>query len=632
MKQLIAVVFFFFFAYRSQAQQGFEAIDHDLDSFNALILSKPQEAHFYLNNALKKSKGIANDSLQSKILCNLGYYYYQSNQSQEAKKVFEQAVPISKKVKYYRMLGFAYNQLGLIAVDNADYKKGITLHLAALNIAILHHIPKMKSNALNNLGNVFLIQKDTLKALTFYNQNLINAQANKLETQMTNGYMTLANLYSDSNPKKTLDFYEKALVLVKKNKDLKMEFIIEICYSSFYLKKKTKLSLQYAFNHIQKAIAIQKIVQDDAALYYINMNLGDYYFIKKQYPLAEKNYLQGETNFKKGIDIHIKLGLYNSLSELYEYKHDYKKALYYKEKFRLLNDSLFSIGKNKSINEIQTKYEVSNKNLKISLLTKDKKIQKTTIKFLLVTGILLLLGAGSLFFFYRYRIKLLHIVSIKEEKIHKQEVIRLEQERELNKINGILDGQEIERNRLAQEIHDGIGASLAGIKLELSQVNENLKNKELFAIEKKMSTTFSELRTISHNLSLNFIEEKSFEYLLNELVTSHKKSNIFKVELFIFPEEVLNSLSYTIRLHTYRILQELLLNIAKHSKASNVTLSITRHDTSLNIILEDNGIGFTKKQENGIGLKNCKERVILLNGSIAIESKKGTTIVINIPS
>jgi tetratricopeptide (TPR) repeat protein len=216
MKPLFLVLFLCFLAHKTQAQKGFEAIDSDLNRFSALILSKPQQAHVFLNNAIKKSKGINNDSLQSKILCNWGYYYYQVNQSNEAKKVFEQAVLISKKVKYYRMLGYAYNQLGLIAVDKGNYQKAISLHLVALDIATLHQIPKMKSNALNNIGNVFLIQKDTVKALEFYIQNLINAQKNNLESQLANGYMTVANLYIYSNPEKTMDFYKKALVLAKK--------------------------------------------------------------------------------------------------------------------------------------------------------------------------------------------------------------------------------------------------------------------------------------------------------------------------------------------------------------------------------------------------------------------------------
>ena len=631
MKPQFLVFFLCFIIHKSQAQKGFEAFDNDLESFNSLILSKPLEAHFFLNKAIKKSKGINNDSLQAKILCSLGYYYYQVNNSTSAKKVFEQSIPISKKVKYYRMLGYAYNQLGLIAVDKGNYKLALSLHLAALKIANSYQIAKMKSNALNYIGNVFLIQKDTIKAMEYYIQNIYNAQQYNLDSQLTNGYLTVANLYIYSNPIKTKDFYKKALVLVKKNHDLKTEFVIEICYSNLYLREKTKQSLQKAFKNIQNAISIERKLQDESMLYYINMNLGDYYYLSNQYTLAEENYLKAETNFNKGIDMHIKLNLYNTLSELYEFKKEFEKSLDYKEKYQRLNDSLFSIEKNKTLNEIQTKYEVSNKNLKINLLTKDKKIQKRTIQFLSITGILLLLGAGSLYFFYRYRMKLQRIISNKENKIYKQDLLRLEQERELNKINGILDGQETERNRLAQEIHDGIGASLAGIKLELSQENAKLKNKNLDAIEHKMSSAFSELRSISHNLSLNFLEEKNLEFLLNELTSGYNNRNEFEITLFVFPVEDINSFSYTIKLHIYRIIQELLSNISKHAKANYVDLTITKHQGSLNIILEDDGIGYADQNQKGIGLKNINERLTLLGGTIKIESKNGTTIVIDVP-
>lgn len=634
MKPQFLVFFLYFIIYQSQAQKGFEAIDNDLESFNSLILSKPLEAHFFLNKAIKKSMGINNDSLQAKILCSLGYYYYQVNNSTSAKKVFEQSIPISKKVKYYRMLGYAYNQLGLIAVDKGDYKLALSLHLAALKIANSYQIAKMKSNALNYIGNVFLIQKDTIKAMEYYIQNIYNAQQYNLDSQLTNGYLTVANLYIYSNPIKTKDFYKKALVLVKKNHDLKTEFVIEICYSNLYLREKTKQSLQKAFKNIQNAISIERKLQDESMLYYINMNLGDYYYLSNQYTLAEENYLKAETNFNKGIDMHIKLNLYNTLSELYEFKKEFEKSLDYKEKYQRLNDSLFSIEKNKTLNEIQTKYEVSNKNLKINLLTKDKKIQKRTIQFLSITGILLLLGAGSLYFFYRYRMKLQRIISNKENKIYKQDLLRLEQERELNKINGILEGQDQERNRLAIEIHDGIGGSLAGIKLQLSHENTLLKNEKIDTIINQMTNTFNELRSISHNLSHNFLNDNNLESLIYQLTIEYQNRNELDVEVTIFPEDSLNSLSNYIKHNVYRIIQELLTNVVKHAKASRVLINFTKHKKTLNIIFEDDGIGFENNNTKGIGLKNCSERINSLKGYIVLESNlgKGTTIIIDIPT
>ncbi len=332
MKPLFLALFLCFFIEKSQSQQAIEDIDRDLDKFNSLILSKPPEAHFFLKRAIKKSENINSDSLQSKVLCNLGYYYYQTNQSDSSKNVFERSLLLSKKVKYYRMLGYAYNQLGLIAVDKGDYQKAISLHLGALKIASAHHIAKMKSNALNNLGNVFLIQKDTVKALEYYHQNIINALENNLENQLTNGYMTIANLNIYSNPSKANIFYSKALILARKNKDLKTQLTIEICKTNMSLK--SKKSLQKAYYHIQKSIAIENELKDASLLYYIDINLGDYYYYLKQYSLAEINYLKAENNFDKGVDLHIKLSLYNSLSKLYESKKDFEKSLSYKEKYR----------------------------------------------------------------------------------------------------------------------------------------------------------------------------------------------------------------------------------------------------------------------------------------------------------
>ena len=186
---------------------------------------------------------------------------------------------------------------------------------------------------------------------------------------------------------------------------------------------------------------------------------------------------------------------------------------------------------------------------------------------------------------------------------------------------------------MAQDIHDGIGGALAGIKLELSQVNSTIKNNKIDQIIIKMQTAFNDLRSISHNLSINSLKEKEFDFLLNKLKEEYKNRGEFETEIIIFPENSMNNVSHTIRYQLYRIIQELFTNTSKHAGASKVVLSCTVFEEQINIIFEDNGCGFDFSKETGIGLRNIQERLSILNGTIIIESnkEKGTTIIIDIP-
>ncbi len=234
----------------------------------------------------------------------------------------------------------------------------------------------------------------------------------------------------------------------------------------------------------------------------------------------------------------------------------------------------------------------------------------------------------------RQRIKIQRLLSIKKQKIHQQEIVRLEQEKEIKRVNGVLEGQNQERNRLAKEIHDGIGGSLAGIKLQLSQENTSLKNENIEVVINQIGSAFNELRAISHNLSFNFLKDKNLENLVNQLKIDHESRDEFELDVVVFPENSLSNLSEFIKHNLYRIIQELITNVSKHASANKVLLSFTRHEKVLNIILEDNGVGFVNKKSGGIGFKNIQERIISLNATIVFDSllHQGTTIIIDIPT
>ena len=207
-----------------------------------------------------------------------------------------------------------------------------------------------------------------------------------------------------------------------------------------------------------------------------------------------------------------------------------------------------------------------------------------------------------------------------------REVLLVEREdHQKQVIMSLVQGQEEERNRAGRELHDSIGANMAIIKQQISK-----QNKTLYAI---VSQTIEAVRNISHGLVTPMVRDDEFEDEIKELchlfsIDSMMVHSYFHLWPKIEPTEITT--------HLYRITQELLQNAVKHSQAKNVYLQFLGEEgNKISLIYEDDGIGFnyTKTKRKGLGLKNIRNRLELLNGIMRIdtsEAAKGTIIFIDV--
>ncbi|MBD1386617.1 hypothetical protein IDJ75_15125 [Mucilaginibacter rigui] len=201
----------------------------------------------------------------------------------------------------------------------------------------------------------------------------------------------------------------------------------------------------------------------------------------------------------------------------------------------------------------------------------------------------------------------------------------------------IVSTQEQERRRLAEDLHDDVGATLGALQLHISNLpdeqmanNIYLKNYFAKALSLVLKVT-SDVRSISHDLlPQDFVDSGLFETIqtrINDLNTGGNTQFEFVKE----GDEKKISPIYAITL--YRIINELLNNIVKHAEASEATVQLSVLDDSLQIITYDNGIGMDHTtNKKGIGLQNIQSRVNFLKGDLITDSgKNGTTHIINIP-
>lgn len=192
----------------------------------------------------------------------------------------------------------------------------------------------------------------------------------------------------------------------------------------------------------------------------------------------------------------------------------------------------------------------------------------------------------------------------------------------------LIQTQEAERKRIAQDLHDELGSSLAALKLRLQK--SSMPNLELEGILYVVDKASSDARNISHNLMPPEFEKTMLtELLANYYLKLSMESNI----KFEFHNSGNNQhFTKEDELVIYRIIMELTGNILKHSHADEATVQMIYSEKYLDIMAEDNGKGIDMNETGGIGLRNIQSRVTYLKGQMHIDSNmNGTTIIIKIP-
>ena len=200
-----------------------------------------------------------------------------------------------------------------------------------------------------------------------------------------------------------------------------------------------------------------------------------------------------------------------------------------------------------------------------------------------------------------------------------------------------MDGQEKERRRIAQELHDRLGSMLSMVKIHFKSVEDqivNLKESNKKQYEKAnqlLDGACEEVRKISHDLISSVLYKFGLPVAIENLVDSIQESGQLEIE-FIKSGLEDERYKYETEINIYRILQELISNVLKHSKASEMIVQLIQRNNNLRIQVEDNGVGFDPSNtvSDGIGLQGIRARVDQLEAEMNIDSNPGSGTLINI--
>jgi PAS domain S-box-containing protein len=208
----------------------------------------------------------------------------------------------------------------------------------------------------------------------------------------------------------------------------------------------------------------------------------------------------------------------------------------------------------------------------------------------------------------------------------------------------ILQAQENERRRVSRELHDGVIQILASVKFRMESFEERIPARLKLVrtgvrqTRQLVDRVMLEVRRISRNLRPSELDDLGLLSAVSILVDEFAERTGLRIDLD-FPE-LKGTLRPEVELTLYRIIQEGLTNVERHSKATRVTLRVSEDDSSIIATLHDNGRGFAKQRSGkgrakngGMGLVDIKERVSFLNGDLQVSSapRMGTSVTVRIP-
>lgn len=301
----------------------------------------------------------------------------------------------------------------------------------------------------------------------------------------------------------------------------------------------------------------------------------------------------------------------------------------------------------KEQNNLISSLEVKNKtkqkeieNLRLKQQNREVEIDRKQHFALLVGSLLLLIFVTAISVLSLKVINKKRLLAEQQKAMEIQKNLTLLKEQEINTINAMVEGQEKERKRIAEDLHDNIGSVLATLKLHFENLKLNRDKKhfnqdELYEkTEKLIDETYLKVRSIAHEKNAGIIANQGLLSAIKVMVEKISSANQLHIEIIDFGlnKRLENSLEITI----FRIIQELITNVLKHAEAKNITINLSAYKKNLNLIVEDDGKGFDTQKidlENGMGLSSIKTRVEHLNGTFEIDAtlKHGTTVIIDIP-
>jgi signal transduction histidine kinase len=552
-------------------------------------VSKKDSAYYYYQKSEKLYRILNNRDFVGKMLFKKAYILFFEGNYTESEAQVSKALFYLKNSNDAEMLYTCYSLLGLNFEKLEEYQDALKYQIQA---------------------------KTLLKDIVGSNSDLEKKYLYSVVSSIN-----ISNIYEKTNQ------YEQSIHVLKslltpELKEKSLSNYIFVLGNLGYSKMKSGI-IKGTDNYFKEALYLSKENDLKNNLVYQLKNLGEYYSIIKDSARSTsylKQSLQLAEKLKMGEEIKKSLQL---LSQI-----DKKNSALYDKKYITISDSLAKAQRINRNKYARIEYETS-------VVEDENKALSAKNTYIII---------GSLISIFT----LILVIVFRHVKSQKKEIqFRIAQQKAEEEIFELLkeyqikldETKEREQNRISKELHDGVMNKLYGARIQLGILNDSdvkeIKEKRLVYVD-LLQDIEQEIRTISHDLHSDVIDPK-FNYvnLLSNLI---QLQNEIGETAFTFEISKIidwNQIDSLIKLTIFRIMQECLLNVAKHAKAKKCHVSISSESQSRTLMLNiiDDGKGFDKNiSPSGIGLNNIKERAKTINAFLEINSVigKGTSICLKL--
>ena len=582
-----------------------------------------------LEEALAKSVKLKNNYAISNSYRFLGLWYSNFNDKAKAFEFQNKALDAAKKGNHVYLMAGANFNLGSIKYETGEYDKCIDYFLEAQKIfdnpeilkdkkVTTRILDKRKSDLYFNMSIVFSTLKNLPKANEYIDKAL--AIANKYNNQTVIAFYTQQkadNFTEAGNIEKALKIRLKHLPILEKSK-IERSYLFGYYHNiaqEYLLLKKVDNSKIFA----QKSFDTAKEINSSSGIAVSSLLVANIVLQEKKYSEVEKFLNESEAYYLQTENPTEKRDYFKVLHQfLYETK-KYKQAYEFFKQYADVNDEIITSDQAKQFSEREARYQSEKKDKNILILEKKQLQSKIFIYSLIGVSIGLLLFSYLLYRNYKAR-----------KKITEQKIKQLQQEKQIDAAQNLIQGEEAERTRLARDLHDGLGGMLSGVKFQLNSVKGNviLSEKNANAFTKSISqldSAIAEMRRVAHNMMPEALIKFGLDDTLKNYCNSVSENSGLEIiyQSFGLKERV----NQTVEIVLYRIVQELLNNTIKHADATQIHVQLSKNNNTISLTVEDNGKGFdvNSQKKEGIGLASIQHRVDYLKGKLDITSDSNGT-------
>ncbi len=526
---------------------------------------------------------------------------------EQALRFAKRGLQLCDSQKHAAELSLLYENIGQIYFRQSRYKESFESHLKA--IAYTHTDPLRVARIERKMSETLLLLGYPTLALDYLERTLHTAISYRDGELWASALLNISRIKEQKN-NLHFPYWDSCVQVARKFK------LYSILYAAT-LNKSSSLALngkpQQAL-HLLQAFDTLSAYLRPAPLYLWKKDeiAATAYSALGQYDTAEQLFLRNLNE----TDHHGWLSSMNQLNNMYVLQGDFKKAFYTAQKLRERIDSIGSHDMRLRLIAKELQYKNAEKDKE--LLQKEAAIRfRNTWIGIVSAGALILLGI----------ILLLRRNYLQKQKIQRSGQINLQ-------LKARIDGEELERERVSRELHDGIGGILSAAKMNLSSIRPPGDPLELDRYEKSVQLiddAYIELRRTAHNMSPEILKDKGL--IATVALFCKKTEEVYGMPIrfqhFGMPDNWHDDKALSL----YRIIQELVQNIVKHSGARKAMVQLSMQDNRLELMVEDRGKGMEPgSTPDGIGLGNIRNRVAALGGYIDIDSRKdeGTTVYIGV--